>query len=109
MTTPIILLTPQALTQLEKLCVKENAQGLFVNIKTTGCSGKAYDLQMIQEVTPEMMVYPQANGYFVAIDKKDFATLSGTTLDYVKEGVNAHFKFNNPNEHGTCGCGESFY
>ena len=29
-------------------------------------------------------------------------------LDFVKEGLNEGFKFNNPNVRGECGCGESF-
>ena len=34
--------------------------------------------------------------------------LDGTELDFVKEGLNEGFKFNNPNVKGACGCGESF-
>ena len=34
--------------------------------------------------------------------------LDGTELDFVKEGLNEGFKFNNPNVRGECGCGESF-
>ena len=34
--------------------------------------------------------------------------LDGTQLDYVREGLNEGFKFNNPNERDRCGCGESF-
>jgi iron-sulfur cluster assembly protein len=29
-------------------------------------------------------------------------------MDYVKEGLNEGFQFNNPNEKDRCGCGESF-
>jgi len=29
-------------------------------------------------------------------------------LDFVKEGLNQSFKFNNPNVISSCGCGESF-
>jgi iron-sulfur cluster assembly protein len=29
-------------------------------------------------------------------------------MDFVKEGLNEGFKFNNPNQKGECGCGESF-
>jgi len=34
--------------------------------------------------------------------------LAGTELDYVREGLNEGFRFNNPNVSETCGCGESF-
>jgi iron-sulfur cluster assembly protein len=29
-------------------------------------------------------------------------------VDYVKQGLNYKFVFNNPNQTGQCGCGESF-
>ena len=29
-------------------------------------------------------------------------------VDYVKQGLNYKFIFNNPNQTGQCGCGESF-
>ncbi|HHQ42061.1 MAG TPA: iron-sulfur cluster assembly accessory protein, partial [Chromatiales bacterium] len=34
--------------------------------------------------------------------------LDGTEVDYVREGLNEGFRFNNPNVKATCGCGESF-
>ncbi len=103
-----ITLTPNALKQLEKLCKNQRGKGLYINIKTTGCSGYAYDLQIIDAPHQDDLVFPQSNYYFIAISKKNLPFVMGSTLDYVREGVNAHFKFINPNEQGTCGCGESF-
>jgi len=34
--------------------------------------------------------------------------LDGIELDFVKQGLNQTFKFNNPNVVSSCGCGESF-
>ena len=42
------------------------------------------------------------------MDSKSLLYLDGTELDFVKEGLNEGFKFNNPNTKGECGCGESF-
>ena len=47
-------------------------------------------------------------GVKVIIDQKSLAYLDGTELDFVKEGLNEGFKFNNPNVKDACGCGESF-
>ena len=47
-------------------------------------------------------------GIKVIIDAKSLVYLDGTELDYVKEGLNEGFEFNNPNAKGECGCGESF-
>jgi NADH-quinone oxidoreductase subunit F len=42
------------------------------------------------------------------VDPKSMAYIDGTQLDFVREGLNEGFKFNNPNERDRCGCGESF-
>jgi len=34
--------------------------------------------------------------------------LDRSELDFVREGLNEGFRFNNPNERDRCGCGESF-
>jgi iron-sulfur cluster assembly protein len=34
--------------------------------------------------------------------------LDGSELDFVKDGLNQYFRFNNPNIKDECGCGESF-
>ena len=36
------------------------------------------------------------------------AIIDGMEMDYVKNGLNEGFEFNNPNKKGECGCGESF-
>jgi iron-sulfur cluster assembly protein len=33
--------------------------------------------------------------------------LAGTEMDFVREGLNEGFRFNNPNAQDACGCGES--
>ena len=47
-------------------------------------------------------------GVKVIVDPKSLAYLDGTQMDFVKEGLNEGFKFNNPNVKDQCGCGESF-
>jgi iron-sulfur cluster assembly protein len=50
----------------------------------------------------------ESSGVKVIVDKKSLTYLDGTELDFVKEGLNEGFEFNNPNIDGECGCGESF-
>ena len=81
--------------------------GLRLGVRTTGCSGLAYKLEFADEIQPEDTSF-ESNGVRVLVDPKSLAYLEGTQLDYVKEGLNEGFKFNNPNEKDRCGCGESF-
>jgi iron-sulfur cluster assembly protein len=81
--------------------------GLRLGVKTTGCSGLAYKLEFADEILPEDTQF-ESHGVRVLVDPKSLAYLDGTELDFVREGLNEGFKFNNPNEKDRCGCGESF-
>ena len=81
--------------------------GLRLGVKTTGCSGLAYVLEFVDELAAEDQVFEQ-KGVKIIVDAKSLIHLDGTELDFVKEGLNEGFQFNNPNAKGECGCGESF-
>ena len=82
-------------------------EGIRLAVRTTGCSGLAYVLEFVDEVAGEDEVF-ESFGVKVIIDPKSLTYLDGTELDFVREGLNEGFKFNNPNERDRCGCGESF-
>jgi iron-sulfur cluster assembly protein len=46
--------------------------------------------------------------FIILIDEKSLVYLDGLTMDWVRNGLNEGFEFNNPNERDRCGCGESF-
>ncbi len=80
--------------------------GVRLGVKTTGCSGLAYKLEYVDEAEPEDVIF-EAHGVKVLVDPKSLAYIDGTELDFVREGLNEGFRFNNPNERDRCGCGES--
>lgn len=81
--------------------------GVRLGVKTTGCSGLAYKIEFADEIAPEDVVF-EDHGVKVLVDPKSLPYIDGTQLDFVREGLNEGFKFNNPNERDRCGCGESF-
>ncbi|WP_386690875.1 MULTISPECIES: iron-sulfur cluster assembly protein IscA [unclassified Lonepinella] len=81
--------------------------GLRLGIKTSGCSGLAYVLEFVDTLNEDDKVFEQ-DGVKIIVDAKSLVYLDGTELDFVKEGLNEGFKFNNPNVKDQCGCGESF-
>lgn len=44
----------------------------------------------------------------VLVDPGALMHVVGTTMDWVEDEVRASFVFSNPNQEGSCGCGESF-
>lgn len=82
--------------------------GVRLGVKTTGCSGLSYVLEFVDDINEAEDAVFNDKGVNVIIDKKSLVFLDGTELDFVREGLNEGFKFNNPNVKGECGCGESF-
>jgi iron-sulfur cluster assembly protein len=81
--------------------------GLRLGVKTSGCSGMAYVMEFADKIEADDHVF-EDHGIKVLVDPKSLIYLDGTELDFAKEGLNEGFKFNNPNEKDSCGCGESF-
>lgn len=103
-----VTLTQAALLQIKKEMQKhQDAIGIRLHLQTAGCSGYMYRLNVIDQVAdPEDYCFGDDVKIYVA--KKDYPLLQGTEIDFVREGLNQIFKYKNPNETGSCGCGESF-
>ena len=83
-------------------------KGVRLSVKKTGCSGLSYVIDYVDEPLVNDVVESLINDYIVCIDKASYPYLRGMEMDYVKQGLNFKFVFNNPNQTGQCGCGESF-
>ena len=81
--------------------------GLRVKITTTGCSGYAYNLEFVDELNEDDTEY-FSNDIRLVVDAKSLTFIDGTEVDYVVDGLNEGFEFNNPLTKAKCGCGESF-
>lgn len=93
---------------LAYLAGQKDSQGLRLSVKKTGCSGLSYVVDMVFTPQENDLVFPFAESYKLFVDKSSYPFLKGMTIDYVKQGFNSKFVFNNPNQSGECGCGESF-
>lgn len=103
-----ILLTQQAADHVQALLAKnERAVGLRLGVKSSGCSGLSYTVDLADALDERDEVFEQ-RGVKLVIERKNLPLLEGLELDYVREGLNRRFDFRNPNVKGTCGCGESF-
>ena len=103
-----ITLTKSAANRVQAfLTNRGKGVGLRLGVKTSGCSGMAYVLEFADAINDDDSVFEDKD-VKVIVDKKSLVYIDGTELDFVKEGLNEGFKFNNPNSQNECGCGESF-
>jgi len=86
----------QRITELTKRADSEIV-GLRVGIKNGGCAGQSYTVEYAHDVRPTDEV----------VEDKGVKILIGTEMDYKVDKMSAQFIFNNPNQTGACGCGES--
>ena len=104
-----ITLTENAVKQMRRSLEKRGyGLGIRLAVKTTGCSGKAYVLEYVDEPSVHDRFKQVDDNWGVYIDPKSYHYLEGAVVDYVRQGINEGFEFQNPNEKGRCGCGESF-
>ncbi len=103
-----VTLTEKAAKHVQKsLNNRGKGLGLRLGVKTSGCSGMSYVMEFADETQPEDQVF-ESQGVKIVVDAKSLLYIDGTELDFVREGLNEGFKFNNPNVKDNCGCGESF-
>jgi iron-sulfur cluster assembly protein len=103
-----ISLTPAAADRIQKfIASRGHGLGLKLGVRKTGCSGFAYVVNYADEVAPQDVVF-EDQGVRVYVDPESLKFIDGTTVDFVKQGLNEAFRFKNPNIKGECGCGESF-
>ena len=85
----------------------EKANYVRVGVKSGGCSGLSYDLDLDSKMLDTDKLF-EHNEIKLLVDKKSYLYLVGTILNY-SGGLNGKgFVFENPNASRTCGCGESF-
>ncbi|MEZ4220923.1 MAG: iron-sulfur cluster assembly accessory protein [Polyangiaceae bacterium] len=92
--------------KLEKRGTPEAAVRL--GIKGGGCSGFSYVIQFEDEPPRERDRVYELDGVRFIVDKKSLVYLAGALLDYERTLMFQGFKFRNPNEAASCGCGHSF-
>jgi iron-sulfur cluster assembly protein len=107
MNEPRIALTQRAADHVRKfLQGQDPGLGLRVGVKPTGCSGYKYVVAPAQSVHDDDRRF-ESRGVQLVVSERDLKFLDGMELDFVREGLNEGFRFNNPNVQAACGCGES--
>jgi iron-sulfur cluster assembly protein len=105
----IVQLTPKAIRMAKQALMKRGtpAAALRLGVRGGGCSGVSYAIEMADKTRERDNVY-SFDGLRVVVDPKSLVYLRGSVLDYEVKLMQHGFKFVNPNEKSSCGCGESF-
>ncbi|GAA3603020.1 MAG: Fe-S cluster assembly scaffold SufA [Gibbsiella quercinecans] len=103
-----ISLSDSAAKQISKLMQQDpQVKGLQLSVKQSGCAGFGYVLDLTRAPAEDDLLF-ERDGAKLYVPLKAMPFIDGTTVDFVREGLNQIFKFNNPKAQHSCGCGESF-
>lgn len=104
----VMRLTEAAAARVRELTARTDSEivGLRVGIKNGGCAGQSYTVEYAHDIKPTDEVV-EDRGVKILVDPKAVLFLLGTEMDYKTDKMSAQFVFNNPNQTGACGCGES--
>lgn len=106
---PLMSLTQEAVDRLRKLYEGgEKGKLLRISVGTKGCSGMSYEMSWVEAPTATDEAV-KSHDLTVLVDRKATLFLIGTVMDYKEDTLTRGFTFENPNEKGRCGCGESFH
>jgi len=106
----VISVTDKAVEEIKKILSKapDNIDGILIGVDKSGCSGYSYKLDYATSSDVTNFDSISKNGVKIYIDPKAVIFLVGSEMDYSTDKLSSRFIFNNPNEKGACGCGESF-
>ncbi len=110
-----ISITPAAVEAAKSQIQKRGVDGtaLRVGVRGGGCSGFSYVVEF-HDGAPHArdVVYDltaaDGTAVRVVVDKKSLIYLNGSVFDWEKTVMQQGFKFRNPQEKSSCGCGHSF-
>jgi iron-sulfur cluster assembly protein len=103
----VVTMTGDAVRRVNALmAANPGALGLRVGVKKGGCAGMEYTMTVASEKQPHDEVVEQ-DGAVLLIEPSAIMYLLGTEMDYKTDKLASQFVFNNPNQRGSCGCGES--
>lgn len=85
----------------------ESQYGIRIGVKSGGCSGLNYVLDIVESPDDNDRVF-ERHGVKIYCDPRSYLYLNGTEIDFEDSVMGGGFKFSNPNARRSCGCGTSF-
>lgn len=105
---PSIHVSDAAAKHLRAQLTSQGKSYLRLGVKESGCNGYSYYLDFLDAPGADDVAIQVNDSLALHVARADAALVTGTAVDYVREGLNATLQFKNANATGYCGCGESF-
>ncbi len=112
---PSIAVAPQAVDVIARQLQKRGTpdSSLRVGIRGGGCSGFSYVIEYLDGPPHERdhvvdALASDGTKVRVVVDPKSLLYLNGSVLEWEQTLMHQGFKFSNPNQKSSCGCGTSF-
>ena len=102
----VMTLTDAAAERIRALMASSGKDLVRIGVKNGGCAGMEYTMSYAETKAPHDEVI-EDKGVRILIDPTAVLFLLGTEMDYRSDRMSSGFVFNNPNQTGSCGCGES--
>jgi len=103
-----IELTAAAMDRVRTILAAESKSGLRLAVRAAGCSGLEYVMETV-DAGQDGDLLKSFDGFDLYVDAQSYQTaLTGLRLDFQQDALSSAFVYNNPNQKGACGCGESF-
>jgi iron-sulfur cluster assembly protein len=109
-----VTVTPEAQSHIKRYVLagseKKQSKIFRLTVKTTGCSGLAYDPQVLDKpVSEDIKVQVNSEDLDVYVDASCVKYINGLVIGVNKKALGqTELTFENPNETARCGCGISF-
>ena len=103
-----IELTASAIARVKMLVTQSDKSGLYLAVRPAGCSGLGYVMELADAPRDSDLVKPY-DGFDLYVDSESYEkALKGLRLDFQRDIMSSSFVYQNPNQKGGCGCGETF-
>ena len=99
-------ITDAAILKAIERTENDSRSTICLGVTGGGCAGFEYIICYADSVDNDDTILDYGK-FKIAINEMSKPYLEGSTLDWVRDGINEYFKIINPNEVASCGCGVS--
>lgn len=111
----MVNISPAAVAEIKRIKLNRKIPDAYLRlvVKSGGCLDFFYDLQFESKVeiahqTNKSDRLIEVDGISLVVDTQSWKYVEFLKLDYAEDLMGGGFRFHNPQNHKTCGCGISF-